>query len=93
MKIAVEPSVFRVPGQGNVTINQLEVRVASYSLGGGATSFYDLQTLQNGETLSYGLVGNCPLTEDQFNNWGTDDIYFANCIAVNLNLVPVSPSN
>ena len=44
MQIAVQPTTFRVPGKGDVSINLLEVRVASYSLGVGATSFYDLQT-------------------------------------------------
>jgi hypothetical protein len=110
MKIQVEPSVFRVPGKGDVTINQLEVLVSSYSLNAGATAYYDLQTLENVpltrpimnpdgtpgtetysgvNTLSYGLAGNASLTQTQFNNWGTDDDYFVNCIAENLGLTPV----
>ena len=33
--------------------------------------------------------GNDSLTEEQFAGWGTDGIYFANCIAQNLGLTPV----
>ena len=40
-------------------------------------------------TTSYGLNGNDSLTPEQFAGWGTDDIYFANCIAQNLGLTPV----
>jgi hypothetical protein len=140
MTIPVVPSQFRVPAKGLVEINQLEVRVSSYSLGVTAQAYYDLQNKttvtksrevpnpnysrgtydmqtqtwtppepktdlqgnvidQISETLtetyteevvtSYGLNGNDSLTEEQFAGWGTDDIYFANCIAQNLGLTPV----
>lgn len=46
MKISIEPTVFRVPAKGDVTINQLEVTVASYSLNAGATAYYDLQKIE-----------------------------------------------
>ena len=36
MTIPVVPSQFRVPAKGLVEINQLEVRVSSYSLGQSA---------------------------------------------------------
>jgi hypothetical protein len=107
MIIAIEPTDFRVPGQGVVSVNQLEVRVSSYTLGVSAQAFYDLQsvtavektrtnedgtteTYTENETESYGLNGNDSLTEEQFAAWGEDDVYFANCIAENLGLVPVT---
>ena len=127
MTIPVVPSQFRVPAKGLVEINQLEVRVSSYSLGVTAQAYYDLQNKStvtksrevpnpayvpesvdaDGNavpsvglptmmepyteevTTSYGLNGNDSLTEEQFAGWGTDDIYFANCIAQNLGLTPV----
>lgn len=128
MIIAIEPTAFRIPGKGEVDINQLEVRVSSYSLGVSAQAFYDLQKTETVEktrevpnpdyvpastdadgnavpaqgeptitetysdevTTSYGLNGNDSLTEEQFAAWGEDDTYFANCIAENLGLVPVT---
>jgi hypothetical protein len=107
MIIAIEPTDFRVPGQGVVSVNQLEVRVSSYTLGVSAQAFYDLQsvtavektrtnedgttkTYSENETESFGLNGNDSLTEEQFANWGEDDLYFANCIAENLGLVPAT---
>ena len=39
-------------------------------------------------TTSYGLHGNDSLTAEQFAEWGSDDTYFANCIATNLGLTP-----
>jgi hypothetical protein len=127
MTIPVVPSSFRVPAKGLVEINQLEVRVSSYSLGVTAQAYYDLQNKStvtksrevpnpdyvpatvdadgnavpsvglptiaepyNEEVVtSYGLNGNDSLTPEQFAGWGTDDIYFANCIAQNLGLTPV----
>ena len=127
MTIPVVPSQFRVPAKGLVEINQLEVRVSSYSLGVTAQAYYDLQNKStvtksrevpnpayvpasvdaDGNAVpsvglptmaepyteevvtSYGLNGNDSLTEEQFAGWGTDDIYFANCIAQNLGLTPV----
>ncbi|MFZ9725622.1 MAG: hypothetical protein ACO3EH_00315 [Ilumatobacteraceae bacterium] len=44
MKIAIQPTQFRVPGKGSVEINQLDVQVSSYSLGNSALGYYDLQT-------------------------------------------------
>ena len=107
MTISIVPTDFRVPGRGLVTVNQLEVRVSSYSLGVSAQAFYDLQnvsavektrqagdgtteTYTENETESFGLNGNDSLTDQQFANWGEDDLYFANCIAENLGLVPVT---
>lgn len=44
MKIALLPkTVWSPAGAGDVAVNQLEVRVASYALGVGATAYYDLQ--------------------------------------------------
>jgi hypothetical protein len=107
MTISIIPTAFRIPGKGEVDINQLEVRVSSYSLGVSAQAFYDLQsvtavektrinedgtteTYSENETKSFGLNGNDSLTEEQFAAWGEDDTYFANCIAENLGLVPVT---
>jgi hypothetical protein len=128
MIIAIVPTAFRIPGKGEVDINQLEVRVSSYTLGVSAQAFYDLQktetvektrevpnpdyvpavsseggeetpaqgeptiteTYEEDVVTSYGLNGNDSLTEEQFANWGEDDVYFANCIAENLGLVPVT---
>ena len=39
-------------------------------------------------TTSFGLNGNSSLTQAQFDGWGNDDTYFANCIAENLGLTP-----
>jgi len=98
MTIAITPTTFRIPGKGEVTINQLEVRVSSYVLGVSAQAFYDLQNktvIEHAEgaseivATSYGLNGNESLTDEQFANWGENDAYFANCIAQNLGLVPV----
>lgn len=43
MKLPIQPKTLFVPGRGNQVANLLEVRVASYQLGVGATAFYDLQ--------------------------------------------------
>lgn len=43
MKIAIQPVTLLVPGKGTQVPNLLEVRVAGYQLGQGATAFYDLQ--------------------------------------------------
>lgn len=43
MKLSIQPTTFLVPGKGNVVANLLEVRVAGYELGQGASAFYDLQ--------------------------------------------------
>ena len=143
MTIEVIPTQFRVPAKGLVTVNALEVRVSSYSLGVTAQAYYDLQnkstvtksrevpnpnyvapaidadgnpvpyspasdtdglnvdgvainttdktlteTYTEEVTTSFGLNGNDSLTPEQFAGWGTDDIYFANCIAENLGLTP-----
>ena len=90
MTIPVVPSQFRVPAKGLVEINQLFVTVSSYSLGQSAQAYYDLQNVDaEGKVTSYGLNGNDSLTEEQFAGWGTDDQYFARCIAQNLGLTPV----
>ena len=127
MTIPVVPAQFRVPAKGLVEINQLEVRVSSYSLGVTAQAYYDLQNkstvtksreVPNPDyvpasidadgnavpsvglptmaepyteevTTSFGLNGNDSLTPEQFAGWGTDDQYFARCIAENLGLTPV----
>ena len=47
MTISITPTTFRIPGKGEVTINQLEVRVSSYTLGVSAQAFYDLQSAQS----------------------------------------------
>ena len=126
MKIAIQPTQFRVPGKGSVEINQLDVQVSSYSLGFSALGYYDLQnkstvertrevsnpaytpfvldaagspvasgipptiteTYSEDVTTSFGLSGNQSLTPEQFANWGSDDTYFAVCIAQNLGLTP-----
>lgn len=90
MTIEVQPAIFRVPAKGEVTINALKVRVSSYSLGVTAQAYYDLQNVDaDGKVSSFGLNGNESLTEAQFAGWGTDDAYFAECIAENLGLTPV----
>jgi hypothetical protein len=127
MIISIVPTAFRIPGKGEVNINQLEVRVSSYTLGLSAQAFYDLQntetvektrevpnpdyvpastdadgnpvpaqgeptiteTYEEDAVTSFGLNGNDSLTEEQFAAWGSDDTYFANCIAQNLGLTPV----
>lgn len=43
MKVSIQPVSMFIPGKGSVSANLLEVRVASYQLGQGATAFYDLQ--------------------------------------------------
>lgn len=43
MKLAIQPVTLLVPGKGTVIANLLEIRVAGYELGVGATAFYDVQ--------------------------------------------------
>lgn len=42
MKLLIQPKSLFVPGLGTVEANGLEVRVASYQLGVGATAFWQL---------------------------------------------------
>lgn len=39
----ITPKTVWLPGRGDITVNQLELRVSSYQLAVGAQAFYDLQ--------------------------------------------------
>lgn len=43
MLLKIKPKTIWLPSRGEVTVNQLEIRVSSYVLGVGAQAFYDLQ--------------------------------------------------
>lgn len=77
--IQIEPIAFPL-GQGTAT--NLAIQCNQFTLGAKTAYFtYYLQDGEGGQTLASGTF---TMTEEQYNDWGTDDNYVVNLIVQSL---------
>jgi len=98
MRIKLKPQSSFVPGKGTLTINEIEVAVSLYELGGKIRGSYEVFQVTQApaepgkeapkpKQVSAGS-GTADLTPEQAAQWGADDTFFCRCIAQNVGLTP-----
>ena len=71
----------------NSTATQIQITAITLELGTSSQCQYLLQDANHNALVA----GFSSLTPTQYNNWGSDDNYFINCILSNLGLTAVTP--